>query len=106
MIHIEVLFSAALSWGIGGSGARGVGANETSTFQPALYFGKSFGDLPDHLAWLRPFAVTGEFALEIPTVSRSTILGVNSAGSALVDNLTKISQLCTMASQSNIAPTT
>ena len=81
----EVLFSAALSWGIGGSGARGVGANETSTFQPALYFGKGFGDLPDYLAWLRPFAVTGEFALEIPTVSRSTILGVNSAGSALVD---------------------
>jgi hypothetical protein len=101
----EVLFSAALSWGIGGSGARGVGANDTSTFQPALCFGKGFGDLPDYLAWLRPFAVTGEFALEIPTVSRSTILGVNSAGSALVDK-TKISQLCTMASQSNIAPTT
>ncbi len=81
----EVLLSAAVSWAIGGSGARAVGANETSTFQPAFYFGKGFGDLPDYLGWLRPFAVTGEFALEIPSVSRSTILGINSIGSALVD---------------------
>lgn len=81
----EVLLSAAVSWGIGGSGARAVGARDISIFQPALYFGKGFGDLPDYLAWLRPFAVTGQLALEIPTVSRSTILGINSAGSALAD---------------------
>jgi hypothetical protein len=81
----EVLLSAAVTWGIGGSGARAVGAREASTFQPAVYFGKGFGDLPDYLAWLRPFAVTGEFSLEIPTISRSTILGINSAGLALVD---------------------
>ena len=80
----EVLLSAELSWGIGGSGAAGVGAAEPNTFQPAFYFGKGFGDLPDRLGWLQPFAFTGEFALEIPTVRRSTLLGINSAGSALI----------------------
>ena len=80
----EVLLSAEMSWGIGGSGAPAVGATEANTFRPALYFGKGFGDLPDNLSWLRPFAVTGEFAVELPTVSRSTILGVNSASSALI----------------------
>jgi hypothetical protein len=80
----EVLLSAALSWGIGGSGSPAVGAIEPSTFRPAFYFGKGFGDLPDRLGWLRPFAVTGELGLEIPAASRSTILGLNNAGSALV----------------------
>jgi hypothetical protein len=73
-----------MSWGIGGSGASAVGAIEPNIFQSALYFGKGFGDLPDRLEWLRPFAVTGELAIEIPAVSRSTILGVNNASSALI----------------------
>jgi hypothetical protein len=55
----EVLISAELSWGIGASGSPGVGASHPNTFQPALYFGKGLGDLPDSLGWLRPFAVTG-----------------------------------------------
>ena len=80
----EVLLSAALSWGIGGSGAPAVGAVEPSTIEPAFYFGKGFGDLPDRLAWLRPFAVTGALGLEIPAASHSTTLGLNNAGSALV----------------------
>ena len=80
----EVLLSAEMSWGIGGSGSSAVGAIEPNIFQPALYFGKGFGDLPDRFEWLRPFALTGELAIEIPAVSRSTILGANSASSALV----------------------
>jgi len=80
----EVLLSAEMSWGIGGSGASAVGAIEPNIFQPSFYFGKGFGDLPDRLEWLRPFAVTGELAIEIPAVSRATILGVNSASSALI----------------------
>jgi len=80
----EVLLSAEMSWRIGGSGSSAVGAIEANTFQPALYFGKGFGDLPDRLGWLRPFAVTGEFAVQIPAVSRSSILDLNSANSALV----------------------
>jgi len=80
----EVLLSAELSWGIGGSGAPAIGAIEADTFRPAFYFGKGFGDLPDNLNWLRPFAVTGEFAVDVPAVSRSTILGINNVGSALI----------------------
>jgi hypothetical protein len=80
----EVLLSAKMSWGIGRSGASAVGPIEPNIFQPALYFGKGFGDLPDRFEWLRPFAVTGELAIEIPAGSRSTTLGVNSASSALI----------------------
>jgi hypothetical protein len=54
-----MLVSAGLAWGIGRSGAVGVAANGPDTIQPGLFFGKGFGDLPNSLAWLRPFAVTG-----------------------------------------------
>jgi hypothetical protein len=62
----EVLVSASLSWAIGNSGAQGVGANAPDLIQPGLFIGKGFGDLPDSLAWLRPFgiaaAITADFA--------------------------------------------
>ena len=61
----EVMISAGLAWGIGHSGAQGVGASKPDTIQPSIFFGKGFGDLPDGLAWLRPFAVTGAVTLEI-----------------------------------------
>ena len=80
----EVLVSAELGWGIGGSGSPSVGTSQPNTVRPALYFGKGFGDLPDRLSWLRPFAITGAFAAEIPTVAHSTILGVSSASPELV----------------------
>ena len=54
----ETLVSAGIAWGIGRSGAPGVGASEADLIQPGLFFGKGFGDLPDWLSWLRPFAVT------------------------------------------------
>ena len=41
------------------------GRQRTQYSSPAFYFGKGFGDLPGYLGWLRPFAVTDEFALEI-----------------------------------------
>src|SRR5215831_5999817 len=55
----EALISVGLFWGIGHSGAAAVGADGPNTIQPALFFGKGLGDLPDSLACLRPFAVTG-----------------------------------------------
>ena len=73
----ETLVSVGLAWGIGHSGARGVGADAPNTIQPAVFFGKGFGDLPDSLSWLRPFAVTGAVSVEIPTSGTSTAL-VNS----------------------------
>lgn len=75
----EILVSASLTWGIGGSGSSAVGANNPDTFTPAITFGKGLADLPDALAWLRPFGITGALALEIPTRSTSVNLGIDPA---------------------------
>jgi hypothetical protein len=74
----EALVSVGLAWGIGHSGAQGVGADNANTIQPGVFFGKGFGDLPDWLSWLRPFAVTGAIVAETP---------VGSGGRALAPNL-------------------
>ena len=63
----ETLVSAGVAWGIGRSGAQGVGANGPDTIQPGIFFGKGFGDLPDSLTWLRPFAIAGSVVAELPT---------------------------------------
>ncbi len=73
----EALLSASLAWGIGNSGAGGVGASAPHTIKPGLFFGKGFGDLPDNLSWLRPFGVTGAIVLEHPTGSVSTNSGID-----------------------------
>ena len=71
--------SAGVAWGIGHSGAAGVSADEPNSIQPGLFFGKGFGDLPDWLAWARPFAITGAIAVEQP---------IGAGGNALTPNLT------------------
>src|SRR6516164_7130393 len=71
----ETLISASLTWGIGSSGAQGVGANKPNPLIPTITFGKGFGDLPDELAWLRPFAITGAVAVEFPTSAASVNFG-------------------------------
>jgi hypothetical protein len=55
----EVLMSVGLVTDIGGTGAARVGADSASTFTPTFYFGKGMGDLPDSVALLKPFAITG-----------------------------------------------
>ena len=75
----ETLVSLGLAWGIGHSGAQAVGAEEPHTIQPGIFFGKGFGDLPDWLSSLRPFAVTGAIVSETP---------LGSGGKALAPNLT------------------
>ena len=76
----EALISVGLFWGIGHSGAAAVGADGPNTIQPALFFGKGLGDLPDSLAWLRPFAVTGAIVDETPVGStRAMALAPNLA---------------------------
>ena len=47
-------------------GARAVGTDAPNTIQPGLFIGKGFGDLPDSLSWLRPFAITAAFVDEVP----------------------------------------
>jgi hypothetical protein len=85
----ELMVSAGLGWGIGGSGARAVGANRPDTLSPAIFFGKGLGDLPDALGWLRPLAVTGAISLEHPMRGTSTNLGVDPDTSQLVPTLTR-----------------
>ena len=70
----ETLVSASVTWGIGGSGAKGVGANTPDTIEPGIFFGKGFGDLPDQFAWLRPFGLTGAIVAEHPMRATSTNL--------------------------------
>ena len=62
----EALVSVALAWGIGHSGSVAVGTDAPDTIQPGITFGKGFGDLPDSMSWLRPFAVTGSIVDEVP----------------------------------------
>ena len=71
----EMLVSAGLLWGIGHSGSQVVGSDEPNSILPGVFFGKGFGDLPEGLAWLRPFAVTGAFVDELPFGATTTALG-------------------------------
>jgi hypothetical protein len=73
----ETLVAAGLLWGIGHSGAQGIGANAPDLIVPGIFFGKGFGDLPDNLAWLRPFGITGAFTLEHPMTGTAVNFGVD-----------------------------
>ena len=50
-----------------------VGAESFSTLTPSLFFGKGFGDLPETMKFMRPFAVTGLVGVGIPTRAATTI---------------------------------
>jgi hypothetical protein len=43
------------------------GADDHTTLTPVFDFGKGFGDLPDSLLWLKPFAITGNIGASFPT---------------------------------------
>jgi hypothetical protein len=68
-----------LLWGIGQTGAQGIGTDKPNTIKPGIFFGKGFGDLPGWLAWLRPFAVTGALLDELPVKTATTALVPNLA---------------------------
>jgi hypothetical protein len=80
----EMLVSAGVLWGIRHSGAQAVGADEPNSIQPGVFFGKGFGDLPDGLAWLQPFAVTGAFVDELPFGTTTSALGFNPVNGKLI----------------------
>lgn len=54
----ELMLSVGVDSDIGGTGSKAIGSNY-STYTPTIYAGKGFGDLPDALRWLKPFAITG-----------------------------------------------
>ncbi len=81
----ETILSLGLGWEVGGTGRKAVDADSFSTFAPALFFGKGFGDLPDSLAFLKPFAITGVVGAEIPTRSKTKTVTISEEGEAEVE---------------------
>jgi hypothetical protein len=73
----EAITSVGFTWEIGGTGRQSVGADSFSRFTPISYFGKGFGDLPDRLWLLRPFAITGELGLAIPSRADNRSVSLN-----------------------------
>jgi len=63
----EFIFSIGTEWEIGGSGGQSIGADSFSTFTPTIYAGKGFGDLPDCVPMLKPFALTAVVGEDLPT---------------------------------------
>jgi hypothetical protein len=63
----EAIVSIGSEWDVGGTGAKKIGADSANTFTPTIYFGKGFGDLPDSLSYVRPFAITGTAGEDLPT---------------------------------------
>lgn len=55
----EAIMSIGIDAEIGGTGSSSVDADGFTTLGPGLFFGKGFGDLPESLKYLRPFAITG-----------------------------------------------
>ncbi len=79
----ETILSAGVDADIGGSGSKRVGAESFSTLTPSLFFGKGFGDLPETMKFMRPFAVTGLVGVGIPT--RSATISISNDGEADVE---------------------
>ena len=89
----EVMISAGIAWGIGGTGSQAVAANSTDTLNPGLFFGKGFGDAPASLSWLRPLAITGAVTLEHPLQRAATNLGIDPASGQLQPTLTPFNDI-------------
>ena len=79
----EAIMSAGLDADIGGTGSKRVGREAFSTFTPALFFGKGFGDLPEDAKFLRPFAITGQLGVSIPSSTSSS--SINDEGEVSVE---------------------
>jgi hypothetical protein len=62
----EAIVSIGLDSDIGGTGSSKIGES-FSTFTPAIFFGKGFGDLPEGFGALLAFAVTGTVGQTFPT---------------------------------------
>jgi hypothetical protein len=62
----EFILSAGFSVEWANTGAKGIGAGPFNTYTPQIFFGKGFGDLPESLNAIRPFAITGQVGYAIP----------------------------------------
>jgi len=76
----ETILSAAFGWEAGGTGRKKIRAESFDVLKPAILFGKGLGDLPDQLAWMKPFAVTGLVEGVLPTRSGNKTFSLNDDG--------------------------
>ena len=53
------------------TGSKSLGQPDFTTLSPTFDFGKGFGNLPQSMRWLRPFAITGNVGFDLPTKSSS-----------------------------------
>jgi hypothetical protein len=60
------LVGLGVTWGHTGR-VQALLAPDFTTLTPTFDFGKGFGDLPESLTYLRPFAFTGNLSVEFPT---------------------------------------
>lgn len=67
----EALMSIGVFSEVGDTGDRKAEADPFSTISPTFFFGKGFGDLPDSWKLWKPFAITGVFAADFPTDSKT-----------------------------------
>lgn len=81
----ETLLSAGVSWDVGGTGSRKIGAESFDTVTPQLFFGKGFGDLPDAVELLKPVALTGAFGLDFPTRRHNTTYALDDDGNVQIE---------------------
>lgn len=77
--NAEHEFVASVGLGIewGRTGSASVGAEDFNVYTPTMFFGKGFGDLPNSVGWLRPFAVTGQVGYAIPGRRSTTTFGID-----------------------------
>ncbi|HQT79244.1 MAG TPA: hypothetical protein PLD10_19515 [Rhodopila sp.] len=81
----EFLMSLGVQRAMARTGANGengafLGAEDSSSTSPTVYFGKGFGDIP--IGWLRPLALTGELGYAIADKK----LKVDSASALPINN--------------------
>jgi hypothetical protein len=81
----ETLLSAGVSWDVGGTGRKKIGAESFDTVTPQLFFGKGFGDLPNSVEWLKPLALTGALGLDLPTRRFNQTISLNDDGEVEVE---------------------
>src|SRR5271165_945465 len=67
----EAMALAALDVTWRNTGNLDAGAPDFTTLSPTIDFGKGFGDLPNSLSWLRPFALTGNIAVDFPVQTKT-----------------------------------
>jgi hypothetical protein len=73
----EMILSVGGNVEIGGTGTKQVGADSFTTWTPAVFFGKGFGDLADELSFLKPLALTGVAGIAIPTSASTRTVTLN-----------------------------